>query len=161
MRHRTLAVRRRSANGRKERGFQRGRGKPLRTVSLSPLMRLCLLSPHSESKRPPRRRNLPKAIDYISPRAKIIADRLIIFMGCPHCFLTFARAEQAVGFIGLPSCRAGTYFRCTTKVGKGVQKREKTTVRGSFLLSLEPLIFRPIAVRLRRQGAGGLRLLRH
>ena len=39
--------------------------------------------------------------------------------------LTCPRAGQAVGFVNLPSCRAGTYFRYTTKVGKGVPKGEE------------------------------------
>ena len=47
---RTLAVRRRSAIRRKEKGFPKGKGKQPERVSLFPLVRLCLLSPHSESK---------------------------------------------------------------------------------------------------------------
>ena len=31
------------------------------------------------------------------------------------------------------ACAASTYFRCTTKVGKGVPKKGKTTVRSGFL----------------------------
>ena len=50
VRHRTLAVRRRSAIRRKEKGFPKGKGKQPERVSLFPLVRLCLLSPHSESK---------------------------------------------------------------------------------------------------------------
>ena len=56
--------------------------------------------------------------DCISPKAKIIADRQIIF-------ITRARAAQAVGFINLPSCRAGTYFRCAAKVSKDAPNERK------------------------------------
>ena len=39
----------------------------------SHLVRLCLLSPHSESKRSPRRRNINAEIDSTSPKAITIA----------------------------------------------------------------------------------------
>ena len=110
---RALAVRRRSAIRRKRKGFPKGKGKQPERVSLrqlcclfSHLVRLCIFSPQSESMRPPRRRKLMIEIEYISPKAKAIAKRQVLF-------------------VGSPSCRAGTYFRCTTKVGKDVPKREE------------------------------------
>ena len=58
--------------------------------------------------------------------------------------------------VGLPSCRAGSYFRYAAKVTKGAPRREKKTVRAVFFSPLGfPLIFRPIAVRL-RAAPGGL-----
>ena len=71
----------------------------------------------------PRRRNLTTAIDHLSPKAKIIADRQVIFGVAlmPRgqlISLTCPRAGQAVDFVDLPSCRAGTYFRYAAKVSK-------------------------------------------
>ena len=76
-----------------------------------------LLSPQNESYRPPRRRKLMTETDYISPMAKIIAG-------------------QAVDFVDLPSCRAGTYFRYAAKVSKGASK-ERGKPFGA--VSLSPL----------------------
>ena len=42
--------------------------------------------------------------------------------------------------VGLPSCRAGTYFRCAAKVGKGAPKGEETPFMAGFLPPLETLI---------------------
>ena len=57
--------------------------------------------------------------------------------------------------VGLRSCRAGTYFRYAAKVGKGAPRRKKKTVRAVFFSPLgSPLIFRPIAERLRALPVG-------
>ena len=69
---RALAARRRSAIQRKRKVFPKREGKQPERVSPLSLVRLCLLSPHSESRFPPNRRKLKIEIDYTSPRAKII-----------------------------------------------------------------------------------------
>ena len=81
------------------------------------LARLCLLSSCNESRCAPHRRNLKKEISHISPKTKN-AYWQIVFMGCP-C------SGQAVDFINLPSCRAGTYFRYAAKVSKDAPNEEK------------------------------------
>ena len=109
-------MRRRSAIRRKEKGFPKGKGKQPERVSLFPLVRLCLLSPHSESKCLPGTRASQKTICLSA------------------IFSPLARYGQSLSLTS--AYAASAYFRCTTKVGKGVQKREKTTVRCGFLLPL-------------------------
>ena len=58
--------------------------------------------------------------DYISPMAKIIAG-------------------QAVDFVDLPSCRAGTYFRYAAKVSKDAPKGKGKPFRAVSLFPLETL----------------------
>ena len=59
----------------------------------------------------------------------LVPHRQVGLLVCPH-------VGRAVCFVNLPSCRAGTYFRCAAKVSKGAPKGGKTTVRSCFLSSL-------------------------
>ena len=55
---------------------------------------------------------------------------------------SFAVGENGLSFIvGLPSCRAGSYFRYAAKVTKGAPKEEGQPFRAVFLLPLESIIF--------------------
>ena len=56
----------------------------------------------------------------------------MISLACPH-------AGQAVDFINLPSCRAGTYFRYAAKVSKGAPKGKGKPFRAVSLFPLETL----------------------
>ena len=55
---------------------------------------------------------------------------------------TFAVGEvKRLSFVGLRSCRAGTYFRYAAKVGKGAPKEEENPFMAGFLPPLESLFF--------------------
>ena len=54
---------------------------------------------------------------------------------------SFAYGEDGLSFIvGLPSCRAGSYFRYAAKVTKGAPKGEENPFMAGFLPPLETLI---------------------
>ena len=89
----TEANRDRSKDRRVSKGRKENRSERLSSPSFA---RLCLLSSCNESRCPPHRRDLMIEIDYISPKAKVIADRQIIFKDPPHCLFSFR------------SCRAGS-----------------------------------------------------
>ena len=94
--------------------FQRREGKQPERVSPPSLVRLCLLSPHSESKCLPGIR--------ASQRNQLPARQL---------FSPLARYSQ---FLSLAfACAAGGNFRFATKVTKDAPKKGKTTVRRGFL----------------------------
>ena len=57
----------------------------------------------------------------------------MILLACAH-------TAQAFGFVNLPSCRAGTYFRYAAKVSKDAPKEEGKPFRAVFLLPLETII---------------------
>ena len=79
----------------------------------------------------------------------MIADRQIISILCP-------RAGQAVDFVDLPSCRAGTYFRYAAKVSKGASKERGKpfgAVSLSPLKSPLPSTVRGTPPRVKRAGS--------
>ena len=100
---RALAARRRSAIQRKRKVFPKREGKQPERVSPLSLVRLCLLSPHSESRFPPNRRKLTVEISRISPKAKNGYWQIISII--------FPRAKWTVDFVRLPSCQEGRWFR--------------------------------------------------
>ena len=125
VRHRALAVRRRSAIGRKERGFQRGEGNRSERFPSFLWCAFAYFRRTAKVSACPARGQANEINCPLGMRASHINNLPSAII------LPLARYNK---FLSLTfACAASTYFRYTTKVGKDVPKKGKTTVRSGFL----------------------------